>query len=89
MNERLKAYFARIEQRNRQDKDKVLISQGLYEETEIPAEEYVNDLYHNFENDDGTIKYYKRTPIEVNDEEYGIIVENLTHNIEWVMFYTS
>ena len=82
MDKRLQAYFDRIQQRNRQDKDKVLISQGLYEETEIPVEEYVNDIYHNFEQDNDTIKYYKRTPIEVNDEEYEIIVENLAHNIE-------
>jgi len=80
MNEKLKAYFEKMEedkkQRAQYEKDELLISQGLYETV------YSDTPQSGYTYDKKAKKYYKLIPIEVSDDEYQRILDYVPDTID-------
>lgn len=71
MNPKLSDYFAQKRLEEKQARDALLISQGLYEKVYAPNDEWSEEYPENeLDSERQTIRYFKKVAIEVTDEEY-------------------
>lgn len=71
MNPKLSDYFAQKRLEEKQARDALLISQGLYEKVYAPNDEWSEEYPENeYDQERQTIRYFKKVAIEVTDEEY-------------------
>ena len=75
MNPKLSDYFAQKRLEEKQARDALLVSQGLYEKVYAPNDEWseeYDEAYpeNELDSERQTIRYFKKVAIEVTDEEY-------------------
>lgn len=71
MNPKLSDYFAQKRLEEKQARDALLISQGLYEKVYAPNNEWSDEYPENeYDQEQQIIRYFKKVAIEVTDEEY-------------------
>lgn len=71
MNPKLSDYFAQKRLEEKQARDALLVSQGLYEKVYAPNDEWSEEYQENeLDSERQTIRYFKKVAIEVTDEEY-------------------
>lgn len=82
MNELVKKYLDErnkaIEEENRKKREKRLISLGLYTEEKVYADpkiEYANNEYPHYDKETNSYYGFKKTAVEVSDEEYEQILK--------------
>lgn len=71
MNPKLSDYFAQKRLEEKQARDALLVSQGLYEKVYAPSNEWSEEYPENeYDPEQQRNRYFKKTAIEVTDEEY-------------------
>ena len=71
MNPKLSDYFAQKRLEEKQARDALLISQGLYEKEYAPSDEWSEEYPENeYDQKREIYCYFKKVAIEVTDEEY-------------------
>lgn len=71
MNPKLSDYFAQKRLEEKQARDALLISQGLYEKVYAPNDEWSEEYPENeYDQERQVYRYFKKVVIEVTDEEY-------------------
>ena len=71
MNPKLSDYFAQKRLEEKQARDALLVSQGLYEKVYAPSDEWSEEYPENeYDQKREIYCYFKKVAIEVTDEEY-------------------
>lgn len=82
MDERIKKYIdekvTEVNRKNQLEKEALLLKLGFFEKEYSPDNKYSDEYYESESDGKGTIKYYKKVPIEINDEEYAELLKYST-----------
>lgn len=82
MNDKIKEFIAtKIDEKNKKyqlEKEELLLKLGFYEKEFSPDNKYTEDFCDSELDGNGNIKYYKKVPIEITDEEYEELLKYST-----------